>query len=82
MRSSALALVVMATVTAAAPAAAQPSRHASCVATVTVFETTIAPGFVGAEVSHLATTDAGVFAGHVTSLAQRHSGSVEGCFGG
>ena len=63
-------------------AAGMPSGRASCVATLSVAETQIAPGFVGAEVSSFATTGPGVVGEFNRFESKNHAGNLEGCIVG
>ena len=69
----ALAAAVALGVTAGG-ASADPSPHASCIATITSFEAHLAPGFVGGEVSNLAPVGA-----LASNLARAHLGTLDAC---
>lgn len=55
------------------------SAAPSCVAVITTYEAQLAPGFVGGEVSGLATSGPGLGSGLVSPLARQHLASFEDC---
>ena len=73
-----VAAALVATTTAAA-SPQHPSPAGSCVATVTVAETRIAPGFVGAEVKSIVELGPSVLPFLVRSLTDAHLGDPEAC---
>jgi hypothetical protein len=84
-RRAGVALAVAGTMVAltGAPASADrpgaPSPNAACVATITVAETTIAPGFVGDEVRRIVALGHDVLPTTVRALTTAHSGDLESC---
>jgi hypothetical protein len=77
--ASTLAVALVVTTTPAAASPEGPAPAGSCVATVTVAETRIAPGFVGEEVRSIAALGPGALASVVRSLAGAHLGDPEAC---
>lgn len=77
--ASVAAATLAATTTAAGAAPQHPSPAASCVAAVTVFETGIAPGFVGEEVRSIVELGPDALPSLVRSLADAHLGNPEAC---
>ena len=77
--ASTIAAALVATTTDASASPQHPSPAASCVATVTVAETRIAPGFVGEEVRSIVALGPGVLPSLVRSLADAHLGDPEAC---
>jgi hypothetical protein len=73
------AAALVATTTDAGASPQDPSPTASCVATVTVFETRIAPGFVGEEVKSIVELGPRALPSVVRSLADAHLGHPEAC---
>ncbi|MFZ6005245.1 MAG: hypothetical protein ACOYXM_15075 [Actinomycetota bacterium] len=76
---STIAASLVATTTEAGASPQHPSPTASCVATVTVAETLIAPGFVGDEVKGIVQLGVGTLPSLVRSLADAHLGDLDGC---
>jgi hypothetical protein len=76
--ASTIAAALVATTTDAG-ASPWPSPTASCVATVTVAETRIAPGFVGEEVRSIAALGPGALSSVVRALAGAHLADLEAC---
>lgn len=76
------AVVVLGASSGTAIAAGSPaSPKASCVATITSYEATqLESGFVGTEVSGLATSAPGLGTALVSGLAKENAGSTEECF--
>jgi hypothetical protein len=70
---------LVATTTAVGASPQHPSPAASCVAAVTVFETRIAPGFVGEEVRSIVELGPDALPSLVRSLAEAHLGNPEAC---
>jgi hypothetical protein len=68
-----------ATAASAGAATPRPSPTASCVATITVAETQITPGFVGEEVRRIVELGPDVLPSLVRSLAGAHLGDPEAC---
>ena len=77
--ASTIAAALVATTTGAGASPHHPSPAASCVATVTLAETRIAPGFVGNEVKGIAALGPGALSSLVRSLADAHLGDPEAC---
>jgi len=77
--ASTVAAALVATTTGAGASPQHPSPAASCVATVTVAETHIAPGFVGKEVKSIVELGPGALPSLVRSLADAHLGRPEAC---
>jgi hypothetical protein len=77
--TSAIAAALVATTTDAGAAPPRPSHAASCVATVTVAETRIEPGFVGNEVKGIVQLGPGALPSVVRALADAHHGDLEAC---
>lgn len=75
----AAAVVALADAPASADRPGAPSSNAACVATVTVAETTIAPGFVGDEVRSIVELGPDVLPTVVRALAAAHTGDLESC---
>ena len=78
---STVVTVGMLAASSAAASAAPPADPApSCVALITSYEATqLAPGFVGHEVSGLATSGPGLGSALVNPLAHKHLSSFESC---
>lgn len=74
-----VAAALIATTTGAAASPQHPSPAASCVATITVAETRIAPGFIGEEVTSIIELGTGALPSLVRSLAEAHLGDPEAC---
>jgi hypothetical protein len=72
-----LAMVAASSGAASAEPRAEPPP--SCVALITSYEAQLAPGFVGHEVSGLATSGPGLGTALVSPLAHKHLGSFESC---
>ncbi|MGH9155960.1 MAG: hypothetical protein ACRD1K_09050 [Acidimicrobiales bacterium] len=83
VRSAAAASAIVAALALTAGTAnaepASPTSSASCVATITVPETRIAPGFVGQEAKVISHLGPRALASVVTQLAPNHLGGFEGC---
>jgi hypothetical protein len=77
--ASIAAAALVATTTDAGASPQHPSPAASCVATVTVFETSIAPGFIGQEVTSIVELGSDALPSLVRSLAPAHLGNPEAC---
>jgi hypothetical protein len=76
--SAAVAMLVGLSAGAAAEQPANP--RSSCVALITSYEASqLAPGSVGAEVSGLASSSAGLGSALVSPLARSHLGSISAC---
>jgi hypothetical protein len=73
-------VAILAASTGAAPAAPPGDPPPSCVALITSYEASqLTTGFVGQEVSGLATSGPGLGASLVSPLAHEHLGSYESC---
>jgi len=76
---SAIAAALVATTTDAGASPPRPAHAASCVATVTVAETRIAPGFVGNEVKGIVQLGPGALPALVRTLADAHHSDLDAC---
>ena len=74
-----VAAALVATTTGASASPPPPPPAASCVATVTVTETRIAPGFVGEEVKSIVELGPDALPSLVRSLTGAHLGDPEAC---
>lgn len=82
MKRLMITVLTVAMLASAGAASAEPPADPppSCVALITSYEASqLAPGFVGHEVSGLATSGPGLGSALVSPLAQRHLGSFESC---
>ena len=77
--ASTIAAALVATTTDAGASPHHPSPAASCVATVTVAETRIAPGFVGNEVKGIVQLGPGALPALVRTLADAHHSDLDAC---
>jgi hypothetical protein len=77
-RNVAAVALAFASLTGAATATAAPNDSASCVGALVVFETQLAPGFIGAEQQALAPQSAGAIGAAVSTLAHAH-GALPSC---
>ena len=77
---TAVTVAMLAVPGGAASAASPADPPPSCVAVITSYEASqLAPGFVGHEVSGLATSGPGLGTALVNPLAHEHLGSLESC---
>jgi hypothetical protein len=75
-----MAIALLATSSAAAPAQQPASAEASCLGVLVSYEASqLAPGALGAETSGLARSGPGLGRALVSSLAHQHLGSIETC---
>ncbi|MGH9154508.1 MAG: hypothetical protein ACRD1K_01320 [Acidimicrobiales bacterium] len=77
--AAAASIIVAAVALTAGTATAAPASSASCVATLTVAETGIAPGYVGEEVKGITQLGPSALPSLVRQLTAHHLGSPEAC---